>query len=451
MHSGRILWAGAAAAVLALALMLPALGQERLKDLAPQQRPKERAPDGSQQRLKDPGPPAAQQRLKDRPSDASQQGLPPQGRPKFSEAYDQLRLFGEALNTLEKQYVGNPDSRKLIEAAIRGMVKELDQKSEYMDAQEFRDLTAPPIGRAGVGLEFRLDGGRVAVVAALDGTPAERAGMGFGDIITHIDGRDLTGLTLRQVRDLLTGPSGTTAMLKIERGSPAEVLEFQVQREAIVLQAVKLGAERDIGYIRIVAFREGAYVQLAGAVASLKAAIGSRLKGFVIDLRNNPGGLLDQAVLCTDAFLDSGLIVELRGREDRKQHHAKPGDLARGLPLIVLVNGGTGAGAEIMAAALQDHKRARLVGARTAGSGTIQTIFPLGGPLGSVKAQGWGAVKLTTHHHYTPLGRALEGNGLQPDVEIARAGSEGPAGFVPADRSRDAQLQRALSLLRDGV
>ena len=448
MHSGRILWTGAAAAVLALALMLPALGQERLKDLAPQQRPKERAPDGSQQRLKDPGPPAAQQRLKDRPSDASQQGLPPQGRPKFSEAYDQLRLFGEVLNTLEKQYVGNPDSRKLIEAAIRGMVKELDQKSEYMDAQEFRDLTAPPIGRAGVGLEFRLDGGRVAVVAALDGTPAERAGMGFGDIITHIDGRDLTGLTLRQVRDLLTGPSGTTAVLKIRARQPSRA-EIQVQRE-VMLQArqARRGARHRLHPHRGVP--RGGHVQLASAVASLKAAIGSRLKGFVIDLRNNPGGLLDQAVLCTDAFLDSGLIVELRGREDRKRH-AKPGDLARGLPLIVLVNGGTGAGAEIMAAALQDHKRARLVGARTAGSGTIQTIFPLGGPLGSVKAQGWGAVKLTTHHHYTPLGRALEGNGLQPDVEVARAGSEGPAGFVPADRSRDAQLQRALSLLRDGV
>jgi carboxyl-terminal processing protease len=182
----------------------------------------------------------------------------------------------------------------------------------------------------------------------------------------------------------------------------------------------------------------------------LRREIAGKLKGYHIDLRNNTGGLLDRAVRSADVFLDGGLIVELRGREPQSdRRNALLGDAASGLPLVVLVNGGTAAGAEIMASALQDHKRARLVGSRTAGSATVQTIFLFGRPL--VNGQSYGAIKLTTHHHYTPLGRAVEGVGVEPDVAVARAGNEGPAGFVPPDKSRDAQLQRALSLLRDGI
>jgi len=501
MHRGRIVRRGAAAGALACALTISALAQERLKDPVPD-RPKDRSPNGIQKGRKDqPSKPSQQQ-----PSDRAK-ALP--DRPNFPKPSDHLRLFAEAVAELEKSYVVKvdqrklveaairgmfkafdarseyvdtqgrldhaksgkdfdprqvfseavaaleknlevkPDRRKLTEAAIRGMLKDLDARSEYFDAREFLELQKESFQesrgeRAGVGTEIRLDGGRVQVLAVLPGTPAEREKLGAGDVITHIDGKDLSGFTLNEARRLLAGPPGSTVALKIlpeGRGQPRDI---ELQRAPMTQASVSSSAELDVGYIRVSRFLEPTDTQLTNAVQGLRAKIGNKLKGFVIDLRNNTGGLLHQAVGSADVFLDRGLIVELRGREvPERHHHARPGDAAGGAPLIVLVNGGTSAGAEIMAAALQDHKRARLVGSRTAGIGTVRSILVLGSGI-------FGALILTTAHNYTPLGRALEGVGVEPDIPVERAGDEGPPGLLPLDKSRDAQLQRALSLLREG-
>jgi carboxyl-terminal processing protease len=357
---------------------------------------------------------------------------------------DVLQVFSEAVESLEKSLSVKLDHRKATDAAIRGMLKHLDAQSEYLDPQELIELLGRSKGQlGGIGLHFRLGGGRVKVV--VPGAPAEREGLGTGDVISHIDGKDLNGFTVGEVHRLLAGPPGSTVLLKVlpeGRGQPREV---ELRREIIgTPPSVQGSVEDDVGYIRIFAFREDTDTELTNAVQRLKRTIAGNLKGYVIDLRNNTGGLLDQAARSADVFLDSGLIMELRGRGQSDRHNALPGDAARGLPLVVLINGGTAAGAETMAAALQDHKRALLVGARTAGSGTVQTVLVFGRPK-------LGAMKLTTHHQYTPLGRVLEGVGIEPDVAVARAGHDGSAGFVPPDKSRDAQLQRALSLLRDGT
>lgn len=482
---------------------MSALAQERLKDLIPD-RTKDRSPNGIQKGLKDqPSKPSQQH-----PSDRAK-ALP--DRPNFPKPSDHLRLFAEAVAELEKSYVVKVDQRKLVEAAIRGMfkafdakseyvdtqgrldhaksakdfdprqvfseavaalersldvkpdrrkltevairsmLKDLDPRSEYFDAREFLELQKDSFQesrgeRAGVGTEIRLDGGRVQVLAVLPGTPAEREQLGAGDVITHVDGKDLTGFTLNEARRLLAGPPGSTVALKIlpeGRGQPRDIA---LQRAPIPQASVSSSAELDVGYIRVSRFLEPTDTQLTNAVQGLRAKIGNKLKGFVIDLRNNTGGLLNQAVGSADVFLDRGLIVELRGRqvhELQRHHHARPGDAAGGAPLIVLVNGGTSAGAEIMAAALQAHKRARLVGSRTAGIGTVRSILALGSGI-------FGALILTTAHNYTPLGRALDGVGVEPDILVERAGDDGPPGLLPLDKSRDAQLQRALSLLREG-
>jgi carboxyl-terminal processing protease len=475
---------------------MSALAQERLKDLAPN-RPRDRSPDGAHKGLKNqPSKPS-----KRHPDDRAK-ALP--GRPNLPKPSDDLRLFGEAVAELERSYVVKVDQRKLVEAAIRGMfkafdaksgyvetpespdhtksakdfdalqvfreavaaldknlavkpdrlkvteaairgmLKHLDAQSEYLDRQEIIQLLGRPRSElGGIGLHFRMDGGRVKVV--VPGAPAEREGLGTGDVITHIDGKDLGDFTVGEVHRLLAGPPGSTVLLKVVPDGRAQPREVELRREIIRnAPSVQSSVELDVGYIRIFAFREDTDTELTNAVQRLKREIAGNLKGYVIDLRNNTGGLLNQAIRSADVFLDSGLIVELRGREQSDRRNALPGDAARGLPLAVLVNGGTAAGAETMAAALQDHKRALLVGSRTAGSGTVQTVLVFGRP----KA---GAMKLTTHHQHTPLGRVLEGVGIEPDVAVARAGHDGSAGFVPPDKSRDAQLQRALSLLRDGT
>jgi len=359
-----------------------------------------------------------------------------------SEAFDHLRVFREAIAELEKSSAVKLDYRKLVVAAVHAMLKELDARSEYMDPQAVGELWSG--WTAGIGVEMRLEGGRVQVVAALPGTPAERGRLGPGDVITHIDGRDLIGLTLDESRGLLRGAPGSTLVLRILPEAGGQPRDVELRREIIRRRPVLSSAEQDVGYVRISEFSEGTDKQLTKVVGDLKREIGSKLKGFVIDLRNNNGGLLNEAVSSADVFLDSGLIVELRGRKEPDRHLARPGDAAGGVPLVVLVNGRTTTGAEIMAAALQDHKRALLVGTRTIGMGSIQTIFP----LGIYPARG--ALKLTTAQGYTPLGRALEGVGVEPDIVVERTAGDGPPGLLPPDKSQDAQLQRALSLLRDG-
>src|SRR5262249_29047948 len=480
MHRGRIFRHGAAAGALACALTMSALAQERLKGLkdqpskSSQQHPNDRAkalPDRPNfpkpsDHLRLFGEAVAelekfyvvkvdQRKLVEaairgmfKAFDAKSEYVDTHTR--SAKDFDPLQVFSEAVAALEKNLVVKPDRRKLAESAIRGMLKELDAQSEYFNAREFRELQTESIQesrgeRAGLGTEIRLDGVRGQVVAVLPGTSAEREKLGAGDVIPHIDGKDLTGFTLNEVRRLLAGPPGSTVALKIlpeGRGQPRNI---ELQRAPVTQPSVSSSAELDVGYIRVSRFLEPTDTELTNAVQGLRAKIGNKLKGFVIDLRNNMGGLLNQAVGSADVFLDRGLIVELRGREEPEpQRHARPGDAAGGAPLVVLVNGGTSAGAEIMAAALQEHKRARLVGSRTAGNGTIRSIRVLGSGI-------FGALILTTAHIYTPLGRALEGVGVEPDIVVERAGDDGPPGLLPLDKSRDVQLQRALSLLHEGT
>ena len=333
-----------------------------------------------------------------------------------SDTYRQLNLFGDVFERVRADYVEKPDDSKLVESAINGMLAGLDPHSSYMDPKSFRDMQVQTRGEfGGLGIEVTMEDGLVKVVAPIDDTPAAKAGVMANDIITQLDDEAVQGMTLNQAVDKMRGPVNTKIKLTIMRKGADKPVEVTIVRDIIRVKSVRSHAEGDdVGYIRITQFNEQTTDGLKKAIADLKSQLGAdKIKGYVLDLRNNPGGLLDQAISVSNAFLDKGEIVSTRGRnaDETQRFNARPGgDLTGGKPLIVLINGGSASASEIVAGALQDHKRATLVGTRSFGKGSVQTIIPLGA--------GNGALRLTTARYYTPSGRSIQAKGITPDIEV---------------------------------
>ncbi|MGI4950247.1 MAG: S41 family peptidase [Janthinobacterium lividum] len=351
-----------------------------------------------------------------------------------AETYRMLTLFGDVVERIRAEYVEPVNDRELIENAINGMLTGLDPHSSYMNAKSFRDMQVQTRGEfGGLGLEVQSENGIIKVVSPIDDTPAARAGVKAGDLITMLDGQTVQGLTLNEAVDKMRGSPGSSIRLTIKRENVNTPVELTMQREVIKIQVVKSRLEGDVGYVRLTSFNEQTDPGLRKAVTELKAKAGPNLKGFVLDLRNNPGGLLDQAVSVSDDFLEQGEIVSTRARhpEESQRWNAKAGDITGGLPVVVLINGGSASASEIVAGALQDHHRAVVVGTRSFGKGSVQTVMPLPGN---------GAMRLTTARYYTPSGRSIQGLGIAPDVEVASSRTEGPH-FGP---EREADLNRAL-------
>ena len=331
-----------------------------------------------------------------------------------SDTLRQLELFGDVFDRVREDYVEEVSDEELIEAAIQGMLSSLDPHSTYLNPKAYNDMRTTTRGKfGGLGIEVTMEGGYVKVVSPIDDTPAYRAGIQAGDLVTHLDGEPVLGLTLSEAVERMRGAVGTTIVLTILRQGQ-EPFDVSITRDVISIKSVRWEAKGDVGYIRITGFSEPTEAGLNTAVRELKKEIGNRLAGFVIDLRNNPGGLLDQAVAVSDAFLERGEIVSTRGRreESAQRFNAEPGDITGGLPLVVLINGGSASASEIVAGALQDHRRAILLGTKTFGKGSVQTIIPLGRD---------GAMKLTTQRYYTPSGRSIQAKGIEPDIEVRQA------------------------------
>ena len=352
-----------------------------------------------------------------------------------AEMYRMLDLFSDVVERIRAEYVEPVNDRDLIENAINGMLTGLDPHSSYMNAKSYRDMQVQTRGEfGGLGLEVTADNGIIKVVSPIDDTPAARAGVKAGDLITMLDGQSVQGLTLNEAVDKMRGPPGSPIKLTIKRENVNTPVELTMTREVIRIQVVKSRLDNgDIGYVRLSSFTEQSDPALKKAIGDLKAK-DPNLKGIVLDLRNNPGGLLDQAVYVSDDFLQDGEIVSTRARhpEESQRWFVKHGDVTGGLPLVVLINGGSASASEIVAGALQDHHRAVLVGTRSFGKGSVQTVMPL--PAGN------GAIRLTTARYYTPSGRSIQGLGITPDVEVDSSRTETPR-FGP---EREADLKGAL-------
>src|SRR5271170_2213547 len=339
-----------------------------------------------------------------------------------SDTYKELNLFGEVFEVVRADYVGKVDDDSLIESAINGMLTSLDPHSNYLNTKNFDDMKVQTRGEfGGLGIEVSMENGLVKVISPIDDTPAAHAGLKPGDLITQLDGQPVQGMTLPQAVDKMRGPVNSDIKLTIRRKG-RDPFDVSLTRATIRIQSVRshlIGD--DIGYIRVTSFNEQTDVGLNNAIKNLKQQAGAKLRGVVLDLRNNPGGLLDQAVAVSDAFLDKGEIVSTRGRrsDDAQRYNARPGDVAAGLPLAVLINGGSASASEIVAGALQDHHRAVLVGTRSFGKGSVQTIIPL---------TGHGAMRLTTARYYTPSGRSIQAKGIDPDIVVDAAKIEPPPG-----------------------
>jgi carboxyl-terminal processing protease len=387
-----------------------------------------------------------------------------------ADTYRQLSLFGDVFERVRADYVEKPDDGKLIESAINGMLAGLDPHSSYMDTKSFRDMQVQTRGEfGGLGIEVTMEEGLIKVVAPIDETPAAKAGIMANDIITHLDDEPVQGLTLNQAVEKMRGPVNTKIKLKVMRKGGDKPIEVSITRDIIRVRSVRSRLEGDdVGFIRVTQFNEQTTDGLKKAVADLTAQAGDKLKGFVIDLRNNPGGLLDQAISVSDAFLEKGEIVSTRGRnaEETQRFNARAGDLSKGKPLIVLINGGSASASEIVAGALQDHRRATVIGTRSFGKGSVQTIIPLG--------SGNGALRLTTARYFTPSGRSIQAKGISPDIEVlqevpdelkTRTDTRGEASlrghlkaegdeqtgsqsYIPPDPKDDKALLNALDLIR---
>jgi len=379
-----------------------------------------------------------------------------------ADTYRQLSLFGDVFERVRADYVEKPDDGKLIESAINGMLAGLDPHSSYMDSKSFRDMQVQTRGEfGGLGIEVTMEEGLIKVVAPIDETPAAKAGILANDIITHLDDE--------QAVEKMRGPVNTKIKLKIMRKGQDKAIEVSITRDIIRVRSVRSRMEGDdVGFIRITQFNEQTTDGLKKAVADLTTQTGDKLKGFVIDLRNNPGGLLDQAISVSDAFLEKGEIVSTRGRnaEETQRFNARAGDLTKGKPLIVLINGGSASASEIVAGALQDHRRSTVIGTRSFGKGSVQTIIPLG--------SGNGALRLTTARYFTPSGRSIQAKGISPDIEVlqdvpdelkTRTDTRGEASlrghlkaegdeqtgsqsYIPPDPKDDKALHTALDLIR---
>src|SRR6201998_1554033 len=339
-----------------------------------------------------------------------------------SDTYRQLNLFGDVFERVRSDYVEKPDDSKLVESAISGMLSGLDPHSSYMDAKSFRDMQVQTRGEfGGLGIEVTMEDGLIKVVSPIDDTPASKAGIMANDIITMLDDEQVQGLTLNQAVEKMRGPVNTKIRLKIIRKGQDNPIEVTLVRDNIRVRSVRAHVEGDdIGYIRITTFNEQTTEGLKKEVTNLSSQIGDKLKGFIIDLRNNPGGLLEEAVTVSDAFLERGEIVSTRGRnaEDTQRPAPHPGDLTKGKPIIVLINGGSASASEIVAGALQDQKRATLVGTRSFGKGSVQTSIPLGA--------GMGALKLPPARYFTPSGRSIQAKGIEPDIKVLQEMPDDP-------------------------
>jgi len=338
-----------------------------------------------------------------------------------AESYKQLDLFGDVFDLVRRDYVDDVSDETLIEGAISGMLTSLDPHSSYLNAKNFNDMKVQTRGEfGGLGIEVSMENGLVKVVSPIDDTPAAHAGLKPGDLITQIDGTPVQGLTLQESVDKMRGPVNSDINLTIRREG-REPFDVKLTRANIKIQSVRSHLEgNSIGYIRITSFNEQTDVGLNNAMKSLKQQANNKLAGVILDLRNNPGGLLDQAVAVSDAFLDKGEIVSTRGRraDDAQRYNARPGAKPlSGLPMAVLINGGSASASEIVAGALQDHHRAILIGTRSFGKGSVQTIIPLAGH---------GAMRLTTARYYTPSGRSIQAKGIDPDVVVDAAKIDHP-------------------------
>jgi carboxyl-terminal processing protease len=396
-----------------------------------------------------------------------------------SELYRQVALFGDVLEHVRADYVEKPNDQQLIEDAINGMLAALDPHSSYLNPKNFRDMQVQTRGEfGGLGLEVTMENGLLKVVSPMEDTPAAKAGVMSDDVITALDKEQIQNLTLQQAVEKMRGPVNSPITLTIMRRGVDHPFDVKLVRDVIHIKPVKYEAENDVGYVQITSFNEQTTADLQTAVENLKKQIGPKLKGYIIDLRNNPGGLLDQAISVSDAFLDQGAIVLTKGRnlEETQRSNARPGDLTDGKPLIVLINGGSASASEIVAGALQDHHRATILGTRSFGKGSVQTIIPLGSN---------GALRLTTARYYTPSGRSIQAKGIEPEVVVeeelpddlkkkadelstrgeanlrghlkiegaddaAEASEEesGSSSYVAPKKDKDTQLKYALDLLR---
>jgi carboxyl-terminal processing protease len=388
-----------------------------------------------------------------------------------SDAYTQLNLFGNVFERIKTSYVEKPDDAKLMEGAINGMISALDPHSRYMNEKGWSDMQETTHGEfGGLGIEVTMEDGLVKVVTPIDDTPAAKAGMLSGDVITQIDDETIAGMTLEQAVSRMKGPANSKIRLKVARKGAAAPIDVAIVREIIRVRPVRYKTDGgDIGYIRITRFNEQTTDGLKKAIAGITKEIpADKLAGYVVDLRNNPGGLLDQAVSVSSAFMSRGEVVSTRGRtaEETQRFTARGGDITKGKPLVVLINGGSASASEIVAGALRDHKRATLIGTRTFGKGSVQTIIPLGA--------GNGALALTTARYFTPSGRSIQAQGIAPDVEVlqdvpdelknraelkgeasmrghlAADGAEqaGSQAWVPPNEKDDKALNAAFNLLR---
>src|SRR6187455_709630 len=313
-----------------------------------------------------------------------------------SDTYRQLNLFGDVFERVRSDYVEKPDDSKLVESAISGMLAGLDPHSSYMDAKSFRDMQVQTRGEfGGLGIEVTMENGVIKVVSPIDDTPASKAGVQSGDLIFALDGEPVQGLTLQEAVEKMRGKVGTAIKISIRRNNVKDPIDLSLTRETIKVKAVRFRLEGDVGYIRVTSFTE-------------------QSTSVVLDLRNNPGGLLDQAISMSDAFLDKGEIVSVKARkaEDVQRWNAKAGDVTGGLPIVVLMNGGSASASEIVAGALQDHRRAIVLGTRSFGKGSVQTIM---------QVSGGGAIRLTTALYFTPSGRSIQKEGIKPDIEVEQA------------------------------
>jgi carboxyl-terminal processing protease len=400
-----------------------------------------------------------------------------------SDTFRQLKLFGDVFERVRAEYVEEVTDEVLIESAINGMLTALDPHSGYLDAKKYRDMQVQTKGEfGGLGIEVTMEEGLVKVVSPIDDTPAHRAGIQAGDVITHINSEPVLGMSLAEAVERMRGPVDTSIALTLRRPGRDEPLDVSMARAVITISPVRWRAEGDIGYLRVTAFNEQTEANLRTAIEDLQSQLGPSLKGVVLDLRNNPGGLLEQAVAVSDVFLDRGEIVSTRGRrtDTIQRFNARRGDLVDGRPMVVLINGGSASASEIVAGALQDHDRAIVMGTPSFGKGSVQTIMPL---------PGHGAIRLTTARYYTPAGTSIQAKGIVPDIEVQQSrvevidqglgrreadlrgrlendqsgrGGDGevsdgddpvvsdgaPMDEPPADEAEDYQLARALDLLR---
>ena len=355
------------------------------------------------------------------------------------DAYRQLSLFGDVFERVRSDYVEEKSDKEIIEAAINGMLTSLDPHSGYLPDDNFEKMQVQTKGRfGGLGIEVTMENGFVKVVSPIDDTPASKAGMQPEDLIIAIDGEGVLGKTLSEAVDVLRGPIGSEVTITVQRGQD-EPFDVTIVRDEIKIRSVRHEIYDNVGYIRITTFSEQTTPGLMNAVDTIFKSEGDALKGFILDLRNNPGGLLSEAISVADAFLEGGEIVSTRGREDSQTQHAyaRPGDITRGMPVIVLINSGSASASEIVAGALKDHKRAIVMGTRSFGKGSVQSIIPM---------PGHGAIRLTTARYYTPSGVSIQAKGVSPDIEVELARIE----KLDAGRYREEDLQGALDSKADG-